>query len=187
MALAGDCVLICLYSATTNTSSYGGLQTAEVRRGERIVECGLVGVLIGSPTNPHLSSALVAAFSLSPGVAAHTVLEIANLPMPGLNVLRGMVVAAITRVLFEVRRHVTGLAGNVAALAVVERESVIERRALPGVGGMALRTVRAKSAQMLLRVGMTAHARLRRALKDIVDVTLAAQDFEMRARQLKRC
>ena len=97
-----------------------------------------------------------------------------------------MLVAAVTGVLFEVRRRVARVARNVAAFTVIQREDMIERRALPGLRDMALRAVSAKRAPVLLRFHVTTDARLRCAFEDAVDVTLRARHCKMRARQLER-
>lgn len=76
----------------------------------------------------------------------HAILEIADtlFQMLGLNLPRIMFVAAVARVQLEVRRHVARLARDGAALAVIEREGMIERGPLPGAGVVALRAVQTK-------------------------------------------
>ncbi len=100
---------------------------------------------------------------------------------------RIVLVAAIAGVGFEIAGlGMAGGAGNRAAPAVVEWEGVIERRALPRRGGVALSAVCAKLALMRLGIGMAGGTRLRRALEDIIDVALAAGYRLVRARQLER-
>ena len=109
-------------------------------------------------------------------MAAHAVLKVADslIQVSGLNPRRIMLVTTIARVLFEIRRHMTGLARTVAICAMIQRKSMIELCALPGRRRVALRAIGAKRAKVLLRFGMTTHARLRRAFEDVVDVTLGA-------------
>jgi len=120
-------------------------------------------------------------------MAAHAILEIVDpfFLVPGLNPRRIMLVATVAGVFLEVRRHVTGLARDVAAFAVIQRKRVIERRALPGVRGMACRAIGAKLAEVLLRLSVTTYACLRRPLEDVVDVALGALDRLMLAGQLE--
>jgi hypothetical protein len=127
-------------------------------------------------------------FALSAIVAAHTVLKIADafLQVLRLNARRIMLVAAVTSILLEVRRRVARLARDVAAFAMIQREDMIERRALPGLCGVALRAVRAESAQVLLRLRMATGARLRCAFEDAIGVTLLTWHTDVRARQLER-
>ena len=122
-------------------------------------------------------------------MAAHAVLKVADalIQVSGLNPRRIMLVATVAGVFLEVRRHVTGLARDVAAFAMVQRERMIERRALPRRRGVTRRTIGAKLAKMCLRFGMATHTRLRRALEDIVDVTLGALHRNVFAGQLEGC
>ncbi len=116
------------------------------------------------------------------------VLEIAD-PFPqvlSLDPSRVVFVAAIARVLFEVRRHVARLACAVATLAVIDRERVIKCCALPGGRSVTLRAVRAKCTQMFLRLGMTAHASLGGAFIHTIDVALGAGHVDVRAREFER-
>ena len=121
-------------------------------------------------------------------MAAHAVLEVADafLQVPRLNARRIMIVATVACVLLEVGRGVARLTRNIAALAVIQRENVIERRALPGLRGVALRAVSAECAQVLLRLRVTTDTRLRCAFEDAVDMTLLALHREVRTRQLER-
>ena len=81
-------------------------------------------------------------------VTLHAVLEVTDafLQVFSLNFLRIVLVAAVARVLFEVRCDVAGLAWDIATLAMIKRESMIERRALPGLCCMTLSAIRAKCA-----------------------------------------
>ncbi len=117
----------------------------------------------------------------------HAILEIGNtfFQVLALNVLLGVLVTAVAGVLLEVGCHVTSPALAPAAFAVIEREGVIERGPFPGRGGMALRAIQTKLPQVFLRIGMAAHARLRRAFVHAVDVALGARHRDMRARQLE--
>ena len=124
-------------------------------------------------------------------VTAHAVLKVTDafLKVLGLNSLRIVFVAAITSVLFEVRRDMTRLARNRAALTMIQWESVIEGCALPRRRSVALRAIRPERAEVCLRLGVTTHAGLRRAFEDIVDVTLGTRDrlmlaFEFEGRQI---
>ncbi len=120
-------------------------------------------------------------------MAAHAVLEVANAfpQVTRLNARWIVLVAAITRILLEVRCRVARLTWDTAAPAMIQREGMIELRALPRLRGMALRTVGAEGAQMLLRFRVTTDARLRRAFEDVVGVTLSAGHVDVRARQLE--
>ena len=124
---------------------------------------------------------------LSASVAAHAVLEIADafLQVLRLNARWIVLVAAVAGILLEVRRRVASLARKAAAFAVIQRENMIERCALPGLRGVALRAIGAEGPQVLLRFRMTTDARLRRAFEDAVDVALRARRIGMRARQLE--
>ena len=128
------------------------------------------------------------AFFLAPGgMTLHTILEIGNafFQVLTLNVLLGVLVTAVASILLEVGRHVTGLALAPAAFAMVERERVIERGPFPGRSGVALRAIQTKLPQVFLRIGVAAHARLRRAFIHIVDVALGARHRDMRPGQLE--
>ena len=120
-------------------------------------------------------------------MTAHAVLEIANAfaQVPCLNARRIVLVAAVARILLEVRRCVARPAWDAAAPAVIQRESVIELRALPGLRGMALHAIGAEGTQVLLWFRMTTDACLRCAFEDAVDVTLRAGHIDVRARQLE--
>ncbi len=121
-------------------------------------------------------------------MAAHAVLEVTDafVEMPRLNDRRIVLVAAVARVFLEVRRRVARLACDSAVPAVIQREGMIELRALPALRSMTLRAVGAEGAQVLPRLGMTTDARLRCALEDAVDVTLRAGHIGVRACQLER-
>ncbi len=95
-------------------------------------------------------------------MAAHAVLEVTDafVEMPRLNDRRIVLVAAVARVFLEVRRRVARLACDSAVPAVIQREGMIELRALPALRSMTLRAVGAEGAQVLLRLGMTTDARL---------------------------
>ena len=76
-------------------------------------------------------------------MAFHAVLEIADafFQVLRLNTLLSVFVAAVAGVLLKVRRHVARLASDVAFLAMIQREGVIERGPLPGAGAVTLRAV----------------------------------------------
>jgi len=100
---------------------------------------------------------------------------------------RGIVlVAAIAGVGFEIaRQSMASGARDPAPFAVIERERVLECRAFPRRGSMALNTVGAKLTAMHLRFRMAGHTRLWRAFEDVVDMALGAGHIDVRADQLE--
>ena len=85
------------------------------------------------------------------------------------------VVAVVAGVGLVVARHrVAGGTGDDPPPAMIEREDVLERAALPGIGVVAGRAVGAKQPPVDVILGVAADAGLGRAPEDIVHMAVGA-------------
>jgi hypothetical protein len=121
-------------------------------------------------------------------MALYTITKIGNALFTVVLLDLGLVVAAVTCISSKVAgSSMTGGARNRASTAMIQRESVVEGCALPGIGVVALRAICPELALVHGRFSMTRDAGLRRAFKVIIGVAAGTDHVDVRAGQLERC